>query len=321
MKKRRLLLALFVEFSFIHSSWVQAGELEVVRVGGGPLKIGGILQCWYYNTQDEARVQSTFELKRARILFWGEIVQDKIKYFVQTEGVGSPFMLDVKLQFYVIPNTEIAFGRFLPNFTQYMPRSTAQLDMINYPLVVLRYAMWRQVGIQTTTKTKWADFNLGLFNGPRNNWTDNNEAKDFFARVSLKPVNFIQMGVYRWQGKSLEEDSEVDMSRTGVFASMTHEKGVFNGEYILGKDAGLESWGYYAHLGFNIVPKVELLARYETFDPNVDMEEDRETWITGGINYFIQGNRAKISLNYVLKQEEANSVDNNEFIVQTQIFF
>lgn len=321
LKRRIILCILSVLIGFMYTSQVVADDLMDVKVGSGPLKIGGILQCWYFNTQDEAQVQSSFQMKRARLLFWGEIVPEKVKYFIQTDGVGSPFVLDVKLQFYFIPNTEIAFGRFLPNFTQYMPRSTAKLDLINYPLVVLRYAMWRQVGIQTTTRTKFADFNLGLFNGPANNWTDNNDAKDFFARVSLKPANRIRLGGYRWQGKSLEGESDMDVTRTGAFLDISLDKGVFNAEYITGKDGELASKGFYAHMGFKVLPKVELLARYDSFDPNTDMEDNGETWITTGLNYFIQSDRAKIFLNYIIKQEETHSIDNNEFIVQTQIFF
>lgn len=321
LKRRIILCILSVLIGFMYTSQVAADDLMDVKVGSGPLKIGGILQCWYFNTQDEAQVQSSFQMKRARLLFWGEIVPEKVKYFIQTDGVGSPFVLDVKLQFYFIPNTEIAFGRFLPNFTQYMPRSTAKLDLINYPLVVLRYAMWRQVGIQTTTRTKFADFNLGLFNGPANNWTDNNDAKDFFARVSLKPANRIRLGGYRWQGKSLEGESDMDVTRTGAFLDISLDKGVFNAEYITGKDGELASKGFYAHMGFKVLPKVELLARYDSFDPNTDMEDNGETWITTGLNYFIQSDRAKIFLNYIIKQEETHSIDNNEFIVQTQIFF
>ncbi|NIO08426.1 MAG: hypothetical protein GTO40_10630, partial [Deltaproteobacteria bacterium] len=53
------------------------------------------------------------------------------KYFVQLDHRGGISVLDYKAQFFYIEKTEITVGRFLPNFTMYMPLSTAKLEMIN----------------------------------------------------------------------------------------------------------------------------------------------------------------------------------------------
>lgn len=195
-------------------------EMAEIKVGKGTLKVGGILQAGFtynVNPEHDTLVHDSFTLNRARFLFWGVIVPDKVKYFVQLDHKGSVSVLDYKAQFFYIEKTEITVGRFLPNFTLYMPYSTAKLEMISYPLFIYYkdpntnkylYTPWRQVGIQSTTKTDYVDFNLGIFNGADepNNRDDNNDAKDFLARAEFKPPvdqAQIRVGGYAWIGSAL----------------------------------------------------------------------------------------------------------------------
>lgn len=299
---------------------VEPGE---VQVGKGTLKIGGILQAAFQEDQNE-NVPRAFMLRRARLLFWGGIVPDKVKWFMQTEGVGQPYVVDVKLQLFYIPNTEIAVGRFLPNFTIYMPSSTAKLDLINYPLVTLRNAMWRQCGIQSTTKTEHVNFNIGIFNGyPANNWNDGDDSKDILLRADVKATKDITVGGYHWQGTMCDknQDKDVDRVRTGVLVKAKVEELTAAGEYIMGKNDETDSAGYYAQAGYKVKPEVQLLARYDAFDPNTDADDDGTTWITVGGNYFIDGYNAMVSVNYILKSEEGADVDNNLLMAQLQVLF
>ncbi|MCK4403920.1 MAG: hypothetical protein KAW02_02405 [candidate division Zixibacteria bacterium] len=221
MKKLIFLVIAAMLFSLLISNFAFS-EMTEIKVGKGTLKIGGILQAGFtYHVEDKEGTDQ-FTLNRARFLFWGVIVPDKVKYFVQLEHNKGVGVLDYKAQFFYIPQTEITFGRFLPNFTLYMPYSTAKLEMISYPLFIYYkdpktdkylYAPWRQVGIQTTTKTDYVDFNLGIFNGAdqTNNTSDNNDAKDFLARVDFKPPvdqAQIRVGGYAWIGSALPQYSK-----------------------------------------------------------------------------------------------------------------
>ena len=207
MKKLIFLVIAGLLFSLLVSS-LTFGEMAEIKVGKGTLKVGGILQAGFTYHVEDMEGYDSFTLNRARFLFWGTIVPDKVKYFVQLDHKGSVSVLDYKAQFFYVPQTEITFGRFLPNFTVYMPYSTAKLEMINYPLTTQRFAVWRQVGIQTTTKTDYVDFNLGIFNGADapNNTEDNNDAKDFLLRADFKPPldqAQIRIGGYAWIGSAL----------------------------------------------------------------------------------------------------------------------
>ncbi|MCK4585242.1 hypothetical protein KAU13_07495, partial [candidate division WOR-3 bacterium] len=281
---------------------------EGVLAHYGTLKIGGIMQSTFTYNMDEDDNQTEFALKRSRLLFWGTILNDKIKYFVQTEGVASPYILDTKLIFdNYIPMTSIAIGRFCPNFTHYMPMSTAKLDMINYPLLVQSYAMWKQIGIQSATTTDYVDFNLGVFNGYDNDdgggnkWVEDNDAKDVLLAAAGKPLEFLKLFGYGWFGNLLMADTlDFARNRFGGGAIVNYPLSeemsvVFKGEFCMGTDEQVEgiddvnSAGYYAHLGFNVNPQVELLLRYDNIDPDTDADDNATTWITLGANYRIDG--------------------------------
>jgi hypothetical protein len=311
-----------------------------VKVGKGDLKIGGILQAGFNYFVDDETGNNSFFLKRARFLFWGTIVPDKVKYFVQLDHRGSTSVLDYKAQFFYIEKTEITVGRFLPNFTLYMPYSTAKLEMINYPFTTTAYAVWRQCGIQSTTKTDYVDFNLGIFNGgdQTNNWADNNDAKDFLLRADVKPPideAKVRFGAYAWLGSPPDpNDAEETLksNRFGGFVKADYTKDEvtvrFRGEFVAGEDEYAatkngstetsNSQAFFGHVGVQPVPQVEFLARFDSFDPCTDEDDDGVSAVTGGVNYYIDGINAMFYLNFIHNMFELEGVDDLD-VVQAMV--
>ena len=381
MKKLALTAVAGMLMSLLVASFASA-EMAEVKVGKGTLKMGGILQAGYTYHMEDLEGTDAFTLNRARFLFWGDIVPDKVKYFVQLDHKGGTSVLDYKARFFYIEKTEIAVGRFLPNFTLFMPVSTAKLEMINYPLTTQKFATWRQVGIQTTTKTEYVDFNLGVFNGADqpNNFSDNNDAKDFLLRADIKPpieqAN-VRFGGYAWIGYSRPLDDELfpgtdtaitytfaeetlKNNRFGGFAKVDYEATEkltlkFRGEFLMASSEGVlgytpdtvtmigtvdsvsttDAQAFFVHLGVQPCPRLEFLVRYDFYDPNTDLSydagvtaDDETTWITGGVNYYLEGLNAMFYLNYIRKMESGKNADgsdrefDNDLVVgQVQILF
>lgn len=349
MKKRITIIAVVFFFLALFTAQMSSAQMAEVQVGKGTLKIGGILQAGFtFNMEDEDEhwdesiYANSFTLNRARFLFWGEIIPKKVKYFVQTETKGSPSILDYKAQFFYIEKTEITFGRFLPNFTLYMPAHTGKLEMINYPFTATKYAMWRQIGIQSTTKTDYVNFNLGVFNGyPANNpgFKDDNDAKDFLGRVEFKPPiekGNVTVGGYAWIGNARPEwrgaavpnpdEKTLEMNRFGGFAKMDYQASEkvtlrFRGEFLTASTEELASadvddvtkidgLAFFVHGAVQPSPNVEILARYDFHDPDKDMEfvedesdDDEEAWLTIGLNYYLEGINSMFYLNFIHKME------------------
>jgi hypothetical protein len=212
---------------------------------------------------------------------------------------------------------------------------------------------------------------VGIFNGyPANNpgFTDDNDAKDFLGRVEFKPpienAN-LTFGGYAWIGSAKPPDyyggSKVDnpdektleMNRFGGFAKLDYTankvKVKFRGEFLMASTEKLESadvedvcsidgQAFFAHLGIQPSPKVEILARYDFHDPDKDMEfvkdesdDDEEAWLTVGVNYYLDGINSMFYLNFIHKMEsgqknvagetEDREFDNDQIVAQVQIVF
>jgi len=348
MKKLSLFIAGLMLVSIFAGS-LAMGAMEV-KVGKGDLKIGGILQTGFtYNVEDEMG-NDHFWLKRARFLFWGTIIPDKVKYFVQLDHRGDISVLDYKMQLFYIEKTEIAIGRFLPAFTLYMPYSTAKLEMINYPYTTTKYAVWRQCGIQANVKASdYVSITGGVFNGGDipNNFSDNNDAKDFLGRIDVKPpveeVN-LHFGGYGWLGFAPpptsweDQDDTFKRNRFGGFATADYTKDEvtvrFRGEFVMGQDECAcytskdadeketqDSQAFFGHVGVQPVPKVEFLARFDHYDPDTDYDDDAISAITGGVNYYMDGINAMLYLNYIHNMEQGDEIDNDVVQAQAQIAF
>jgi len=171
----------------------------------------------------------TFKLQRARIMLKGHVASENLEYFFQGEAVNTlSFALDAYLNYKIKFGDQllqIRAGRFVPDFSFMMPRNTADLAAINYPVYIGGasgnmgvggvMALWRQVGLQLTYSPV-ADLSVmfGAFNGlfadpfvvrpaeaymqawdisvngvTYSSLTDNNKMKDFLLSVNYKLGN------------------------------------------------------------------------------------------------------------------------------------
>lgn len=76
--------------------------------------------------------------------------------------------------------------------------------------------------------------------------------------------------------------------------------------------------GFYSTVSYRITQKLHVLARYDQFDPNMDIGDDMRREYTAGINYFIKGQALRLILNYVFCQNEREQ-DSHRIIFGTQI--
>ncbi len=306
-----------------------------VEVGLGTLKIGGVLQTVYgYAPGGLGHRSWSFTEKRARIIFNGDLPEQRVKYLVQLETLSPSPLLDARVQACGwLPKTDVYAGRFIPSLGHYMPRSTALLEMVNYPLVVTKYAMWRQVGAQTTTKLGPVDWNMGVFNGyPANNTADYDPGKDLMFSGWYRGPAGIQLFSYGWLGNAVEArdmDTRHNWFGGGAMAERKLGEGMTlvlrgeaaDGQARAGRDGPMvRSGGYYVHIGFKPHPKVEFLGRWDGFDTR--RFDDGARWLTGGVNYYFSGTNLMLHANYIHKRLETNPPGNeDEFLMQVQLAF
>lgn len=79
-----------------------------------------------------------------------------------------------------------------------------------------------------------------------------------------------------------------------------------------------KAMGFNGTIGYKIIPQVQVIARYDFFDPNRDISHNNRTEYTAGINYFIKGQALKLILNYVFCQNDRQP-DSHRIIFATQV--
>jgi len=80
--------------------------------------------------------------------------------------------------------------------------------------------------------------------------------------------------------------------------------------------------GYYIQLARFLTPKWQVAVKWETFDPNHSLKNDRDLrWFTLGVNYYIRADRIKVMANYIVRRERVDERPNDVFQVQFQWFF
>lgn len=79
-----------------------------------------------------------------------------------------------------------------------------------------------------------------------------------------------------------------------------------------------KAMGFNGTIGYKIVPQLQVIARYDFFDPNRDTDHNNRQEYTAGINYFIKGQALRLILNYVFCQNQATQ-DSHRIIFATQL--
>ncbi len=88
----------------------------------------------------------------------------------------------------------------------------------------------------------------------------------------------------------------------------------YNGTRVSTDKAG----GFAYTIGYKVHPRLQLIARYDQFDPNRSVNHDTKREYTAGINYFIKGQALRLILNYVFCNNQ-NMADSHRIILGTQI--
>jgi phosphate-selective porin OprO and OprP len=77
--------------------------------------------------------------------------------------------------------------------------------------------------------------------------------------------------------------------------------------------------GYWAQAMYMTELGLQPVVKYESFDPNLDTDNDINNIITFGVNYFFN-DWTRLQLNYLYKAEETE-ISNDEFLMQLQVKF
>lgn len=309
-----------------------------ISIGSRALQISGLVQAEYEGFQQQT-VNNTFLLHRARLDIKGD-VSDSWSYEVYTEFAGgTPKLLDVYATYKVTDFLKLTAGQFKVPFSLESIINDSQLDFIDRANVVnaltgrstdvIGNNIGRDIGIQLNgsfvkvNNRYLFDYFLALLNGAGYDvTTDNNKYKDLSGRLTFHPVHDLDIsgdfyngvGFYGTPAKNQKRDRE------GLDVRYVLGKLALQGEYDKGTDGVIKRDGWYGQATYFVLPKLQLAAKYDTYDPNTVELNVRTNDYTGGFNYFFN-KWARFAVNYVDRREKEAQTKNNIFESQLQLTF
>ncbi len=208
-------------------------------------------------------------------------------------------------------------GAFIPFFVPFAYRSQVSRHFSNV----------RKVGANLHGDFKYINYDLGGYSSDTF-FQEFFPGAEFSGMFSLKPLadNEEKYGKMLIGGAfSAGERNSVAYTHYGAHLKYNYKKFHTTMEYAKSNGSngstGLTNnrgEGFYATLGYFLTPKVELLARYDEFDPNIQNSGDKNREYTAGVNYYIMGQGLKLMFNYVYAQNDTK-MDTHKLIFGTQI--
>jgi hypothetical protein len=129
----------------------------------------------------------------------------------------------------------------------------------------------------------------------------------FIANLRVNPISGITIGGSYFMDKKGAE--KTDFNAYSVVGRVAFEPVDVWIEYLSKDDNGKVGSGFMVMPIVKVMDNLELVARYDMWDPDTDAPDDEETLIIGGLNYYINPSVA-LQLNYEnISPEEGDSTD------------
>ena len=183
----------------------------------------------------------------------------------------------------------------------------------------------RALGVRVIGNYPLIDYNLA-FNSSDRFFRDFFPGVEFTGWVNVKPLGKTdgKYGKLTVGGGLNAGHNHTNYTVGGAYIGYSYKKIManaefsiadgYNGLYLSDKKAS----GFYTTVGYKVTPKVQVLVRFDRFDPNRDIANNNRTEYTAGVNYFIKGQALRLILNYVFCQND-NAPDSHRIILGTQI--
>lgn len=300
------------------TAWAQEKKVEYK-----PTVFGFMQTEFRLDTSDNLTVDNTFATRR----LWAGVrgsVSPLIDYnFLGKFDGPSVILLNAFIDLKFDPLFNIRAGQWQINFTYELGQPSNTLPFITRSNVIQHIAVnlgteggiLRDIGAAAHGTWKGSlpgGYDVGIFNGNGPNRTDNNNNKDVIGRAWISPVKGVLLGV---SGLSGTEGSLGTPAAKRDIAAWGLDLGVEYGplrgraEYVAAKfdgHAGVAEErprGWYAWVGYKVLPSLELLARYDWLNVNRNVSGQKIDTVTLGATYaFKKGTH--LMLNYIFRDPD-----------------
>lgn len=301
------------------------------------VQIDGLLQVWYLDGHTLTSAHDSYRVRRADIKLSGAI-SPRVRWRVSLDGAklltltksttgsgDSTVLKDVALDertrilqeasinVTVVPALRLDVGQQIIPLSLEGVIAASQIETIERAMFIAERNRGGGLGdvrdIGAAARGSVADgsidYQIGLFNemGESQNNTDQNDQKATIGRVAFRVPAFaaLQLGASGgFEGGPLATQRH---ERAAGEAQFRTARLTLRSEIMGGRDGSARRLGYYGLGAVRPTPEVELVARWDAWDPDLHNESNAtdiaERQLIGGVNYFIEGGATRLAANIV----------------------
>ena len=318
--------------SLMASAQQKSSEIDWTKDFTSRITLNGYAQGgWSYQDAND-KPQNAYNLKRT--LLWAKArITDRWSFMFMHDF--SSVVQEYYTDYRVTKGNELTvrFGQFKHSYTMENPMSPTQLELVDvYSQAVLYLAgegpdplngvnYGRDMGLEVygDLANGVLHYNLGLMSGQGINRKDQNNQKDFIAKLELRPIDGFRVvasgylgtgcavGTAAWNPE-INVGDNYKRNRYSVGAEYKTQPytgskykearpASVRAEWLGGQDGNVGSRGGYVTTCIPVVDALDIVASGETFDRNTKVEGWDQTNLTVGLQYWFY-KKCRMQLQY-----------------------
>jgi hypothetical protein len=325
------------------------------------VKFGGYMQNWFIDQQNQVADKNLeqsvtgFRTRRARLNAKADL-NDVFSVESWFEFVDKDnILLDFKAMAKIAPEFALTVGQFTTPVQSYETAKLSSSSILFYELSDVSIALsnnmghssYRDVGLMATGKVSIVNYALyvgngtGRFNyaGSANNITNAGLGDGLMGgRVDVELAKGLTLGGHYGVNKqdsvagSAFGAKPVSIDRSSYSANLLLEGFGLSDLYFYAsmnagkaKDTKTDYDGVVASVGYKVLPEVQLVARYDTYNSTIGTAatQKKNNITLGGLYYFFKDKAeiVRFGLDYEIRKEHPTEVQNNMLILWSQFKF
>jgi hypothetical protein len=300
------------------------------------VQIDGLLQVWYLDGHTITNGHDSYRIRRADVKLSG-IISPRVRWHISLDGakvlnlnktttvVGdssalkdasidqrSRILQEASISVSVLPDFRVDVGQQIIPLSYEGVTAAAQIETIERTMFIAERTRGggisdvRDIGAEArgSVADGFVDYQIGVFNefGDSQNSTDQNDQKATIGRVAfhLPFLSALQLGA---SGGTEGGTPQQRHERAGGEAQFRNRWLTLRSEVMGARDGSLRRLGYYGLGAIRPTPDIELVGRWDSWDPDLHNEsgpaDAAEREIVGGASYFIEGGATRLAANVV----------------------
>ncbi|OGI17810.1 MAG: hypothetical protein A2255_04660 [Candidatus Melainabacteria bacterium RIFOXYA2_FULL_32_9] len=298
---------------------------------GEKFKINGGLQAQFTGNfkKGDDQYPSNFALPYSEIRFSGKM-NPKVGYvaaLVPTrafDGSEKGVLREAYATLDVIPHHTVYLGQNMVPIGYEGPQNPMAIETIDKAQMSRKLTDMPDLGVKAEGNWDFFSYSLGAYNGNGQNTADSNSHLALASWATVKPLyKYPQLGKLELGGGCYTgNNGSYNKDILSFYSGYKLKKFALWGEYLTANgylDSKQKADSFYLHSSYYLTNKLQLLARFDQFDPNTKVKKNLNREYTVGGNYLLRDNLSlMMGLVQVANQEGRNS---QRLEALTQIMF